>query len=170
MRKAIQLINNIEEYSVVVLLLGLALVSFVEVICRYGLSFSFTWMEEVCRYGGVLVTFLGASLGVKYGVHFSMDLVYERVSNDRFRHGLQVAANLLSGLMFMVVFWYGLVQTVKLYELGPKMAVLPLYKYWAYVPIPVFSVFIALRFFHLSARHLQAFVRNEPFKMLSRAQ
>jgi C4-dicarboxylate transporter DctQ subunit len=153
MRKAIKLINNIEEYSVVLILLGLAFVSFVEVICRYVLSFSFTWMEEVCRYGGVLVTFLGASLGV---------------DNDRFRHGLQVVMNVVSGLMFLVIVWYGWAQTMKMYQLGPKMAVLPLYKYWAYVPIPLFSIFISLRFFILGGKHLLAFQRNDPFKMLSR--
>ena len=168
MRKAIKLINNIEEYSVVLILLGLAFVSFVEVICRYVLSFSFTWMEEVCRYGGVLVTFLGASLGVKYGIHFSMDLLFERVDNDRFRHGLQVVMNVVSGLMFLVIVWYGWAQTMKMYQLGPKMAVLPLYKYWAYVPIPLFSIFISLLFFILGGKHLLAFQRNDPFKMLSR--
>ena len=170
MKTVIKVINNIEEYSVVLILLGLAFVSFVEVICRYILSFSFTWMEEVCRYGGVLVTFLGASLGVKYGIHFSMDFFYERFSNDRLRHGLQAVMNVVCGLMFLIIFWYGWAQTVKLYEFGPKMAVLPLYKYWAYVPIPVFSIFIALRFFVLGAKHLRAFGRNEPFKMLSREQ
>lgn len=170
MRRIIKVINNIEEYSVVLILLGLAFLSFVEVICRYLLDFSFTWLEEVSRNIGILVAFLGASLGVKYGVHFSMDFVYERVSNDRFRHGLQVFMNVASGLMFLVICWYGWVQVVKLYEFGPKMAVLPLRKYWVYVPVALFSIFIAMRFFHLAGKHLRAFVRNEPFTMLSRAQ
>ena len=107
MKKVLQILNRIEEWTLVFVLLGLAFLAFVQVFCRYLLSFSFTWMEELARYVGVFIAFLGASLGVKYGTHFSMDLVYERVSNDRFRHGLKLVVCVLSALLFLVVAWYG---------------------------------------------------------------
>ena len=97
MAKVIKILNAIEEWSLVFILLGLAFLSFVQVFCRYLLGFSFTWMDEISRYFGVLIAFLGASLGVKYGTHFSMDLVYEKVSSDGFRHGLKVFINVISG-------------------------------------------------------------------------
>lgn len=163
MRQFLTIINKFEEWTLVLVLLGLAFLTCVQVFSRYVLHFSFVWFEEVARYLGVFVAFLGAGLGVKYGTHFSMDLIYERVSHDRFRHALKVIVNVLSGIMFVVVAWYGWEQTVKLHQFGAKTAVLQVPKYWAYLPVPFFSVIISWRFFHLAVQHLASLIRNEPF-------
>ena len=68
-------LGRLEEGVLGISLLGLALMAFVEVLGRYLFNHSFTWFEEFSRYFGVFLTFLGASLGVKHGVHFSMDLL-----------------------------------------------------------------------------------------------
>ena len=166
MRKIADILNLIEEWTLVMALLGLAFLAFVQVICRYALGFSFTWMEELARYLGVFIAFLGASLGVKYGTHFSMTLVYERISSDRIRHVLQILVNLISATLFMIVAWYGLEQTLTLRQYGALTSALELPKYWAYLPIPFFSVFISLRFFRLFLKHAAGFARNEPFTMV----
>ena len=167
MRKVLRIANTVEEWTLVTILLGLALLTFVQVFCRYVLNFSFTWMEELARYLAVFIAFLGASLGVKYGTHFSMDLVYERVSSDRFRHGLKVIVNVLSVVLFLIVAWYGWEQAMKLRKFGVLTSALELPKYWAYLPIPFFSVFMALRFLLLAFKHVKGLVRNEPFRMLT---
>jgi C4-dicarboxylate transporter DctQ subunit len=164
MAKLIGIINQIEEWTLVLILLGLAFLSSVQVFCRYVLGFSFTWMDEISRYFGVFVAFLGASLGVKYGTHFSMDLVFEKVSSDSFRHGLKVLINIISGLILFVVAWYGWWQAMKLRQFGVVTPVLQLPKYWVYLPIPFFSIILGLRFWNLARTHLSKFVRGEPFK------
>jgi C4-dicarboxylate transporter, DctQ subunit len=164
MAKLIKIINSIEEWTLVFILLGLAFVSCVQVFCRYVLGFSFTWMDEISRYVSVFIAFLGASLGVKYGSHFSMDLVYEKVSSDGFRHGLKVLINLISAIIMFIVAWYGWQQTMKLRQFGVVTPVLQLPKYWVYLPIPIFSVFTGLRFLNLVRTHLFKLVRGEPFK------
>ena len=103
MAKVIKIINAIEEWTLVFILLGLAFLSCIQVFCRYVLGFSFSWMDEISRYLGVFIAFLGASLGVKYGTHFSMDLVYEKVSSDSFRHGLKVFINVISAIIMFVI-------------------------------------------------------------------
>jgi C4-dicarboxylate transporter DctQ subunit len=169
MTKLIKFINAIEEWALVFILLGLAFLSFVQVLCRYFLGFSFSWMDEVSRYLGVFVAFLGAALGVKYGTHFSMDLVYEKVSSDGFRHGLKVFINVISGIIMFVVAWYGWEQTMKLRQFGVVTPVLQLPKYWVYLPIPVFSVITGARFFILARTHLLKLIRGESFKQNSEA-
>ncbi len=166
MRSIIRLLNKVEEYTLVFVLLTLAFLSCIEVFCRYCLGFSFTWSQELARYVGVFVVFLGASLGVKYGTHFSMDLVYERVSSHRFRHGLRMVASVLSAGMFLIVAWYGWIQTDKLRHYEALTAVFQLPKYWFYLPVPVFSVIISIRFLILAVKHLGGLVRNEPFSMM----
>lgn len=166
MRKIIKILNQIEEWTLVLVLLGLSFLIFIEAICRYFLSFNFTWTEELGRYLGVFITFLGASLGVKYGMHFSMDLLYEKVSGNRFRHALKVAINLVSGVTFLIVAWYGWEQTMKLRGFGATTPALQLPKYWAYLPVPFFSVIMSIRFFNLGYRHFRGLLRNEPFTMM----
>jgi C4-dicarboxylate transporter DctQ subunit len=163
MKRISAIFNKIEEWTLVAVLLTLAVFTCVEVFCRYVLSFSFTWMQELSRYVGVFITFLGASLGVKYGTHFSMDLVYDRVSNDRFRHGLRTLVTLICGMIFLVVAWYGWEQTMKLRQYGVLTSALELPKYWFYLPVPIFSVLISFRFFNLSRKHAASFARNEPY-------
>ncbi len=165
MKRIVRFINTVEEWTLVLTLLALAFLTFIQVFSRYVLNFSFTWFEEVARYCGVFVTFLGAALGVKYGTHFSMDLIYERVNNDRFRHALKLIVALICGIVFVAVAYYGWEQTAKLHKFGAKTAVLQLPKYWAYIPIPFFSLVISWRFFYLAAEHLKSCIRNEPFSL-----
>ncbi len=163
MKRILKILNSLEEWTLVIMLLGLAFLTFIQVVSRYLFHYSFTWMDELARYLGVFIAFLGASLGVKYGGHFSMDLIYERVSNDRFRHGAKVLVGLISAMVFFVVAVYGWEQAMKLRQYGVTTSALRLPKYWAYLPIPFFSVFIGLRFLNLSAEHFKAFLANEPF-------
>ncbi len=167
MTRLIKVINAVEEWTLVFVLLGLAFLAFIQVICRYFLQFSFVWMDEISRYLGVFIAFLGASLGVKYGTHFSMDLVYEKVSSDSFRHGLKVFINIISAIIMLVVAWYGWQQTMKLRQFGVVTPVLQLPKYWAYLPIPFFSIITGARFLILARRHLVKLMRGEPFKQSS---
>lgn len=166
MKTVLKVIGRLEEWTLTLVLLGLAFLTFAQVFCRYVLDFSFSWSEELARYLGVFITFLGAALGVKYGLHFSMDLVYEKVRSDRFRQGLQGVVNLLSGVLFLIVAWYGLQQTLKLHKFGPVTAALEIPKYWTYLPIPVFSVVMAIRFFCQSVKYFLQMARGERFRMI----
>jgi C4-dicarboxylate transporter, DctQ subunit len=162
----LRILNRVEELTLVLVLLVLAFLSFAQVFCRYVLGFSFTWMEEISRYSGVFVAFLGASIGVKHGSHFSMDLIYERVSNDRIRHGLKFLINVAGGLLFLVIAYYGWEQAMKLQRFGTLTAVLQFPKYWAYLPVPFFSLIMSVRFFGLSWRNAVCFIRREGFTMV----
>jgi C4-dicarboxylate transporter DctQ subunit len=165
MRKILLALNKIEEWTLVMLLLGLAFLSFIEVFCRYLLGFSFTWMEELSRFSAVFAAFLGASLGVKYGMHFSMDLVHERVKSDRFRHGLRFATGLLSALVFLIVAYYGWEVAMKHRASQTLTSAMKIPKYWVYLPIPFFSAIISLRFLNLCGKHLKGLVRGAPFSL-----
>lgn len=160
-----RIINHIEEWTLVLIILGLAFIAFVQVLCRYLLGFSFTWMEELSRSLAVFIAFLGASIGVRQGTHFSMDLLYEKLSSDRVRHALQMLVYTLSAAIFVVVAWFGLEQVMKLRGFGVVTSAIRVPKYWAYVPIPFFSAIMAIRSFSRVVNHLLAAVRNEPFSM-----
>ena len=165
MPRLLRIVNHIEEWTLVLIILGLAFVAFVQVVCRYLLGFSFTWMEELGRSLAVFIAFLGASIGVRQGSHFSMDVLYEKVASDRFRHVLQVLVQGISAVIFFVVAWYGLEQVMKLRGFGVLTSAMRVPKYWAYVPIPVFSLIMGVRsLFHMGT-HASAAARGEPYSM-----
>lgn len=136
------------------LLLGLAVVGFIQVFFRYVLMISFAWYEEAGRYLGVLITFMGASLGVKYGVHFCMDILPTSLQRP-WNQLLKAFIGLLSGSAFIAIAWYGYKLVIKSYGYETTSPVMQIPMYLAYLPIPFFSLIAAFRFFKNSVDALR---------------
>lgn len=160
MKRILHLLAQIEELSLSLTFLGLALVAVVQVFCRYVFNISFTWFEEAGRYIGIFTAFLGAGLGVKHGTHFTMDLL---VSNAKpaIRRFLQCAIGLLCGSAMLILARYGFLLVSKNYTFGNTSPAMQMPMYIAYLPIPVFSTIMALRFYRLA---LQAIFAEQPEK------
>ncbi|MEJ2040820.1 MAG: TRAP transporter small permease [Desulfosarcinaceae bacterium] len=144
MKTIIRTLNKLEEGTLALTLLGLALMAFMEVVSRYVFNHSFTWFEELSRYLGVFMTFLGASLGVKYGTHFSMDLMV-RKAGPRGGALLNAITCLVAAALFCVLAYLGLEHMLKLKKFGVRSAAMQLPMYIAYLPIALFSATMALR-------------------------
>jgi C4-dicarboxylate transporter DctQ subunit len=138
-------IDRLENTVLVWTILGLALVGFVQVFSRYFFNYSFTWYEELGRYLGVFVAFLGAGIGVKTGSHFTMDLLVSHLPGP-WRQLLRFCTCALSGSFFFLVtfFSWKIVTRMHGYETTSPTMEIPMYL--AYLPIPFFSMIIGLRF------------------------
>jgi len=156
-------LTRVEEGLVGFSLLGLAILTCVETILRYALNYTFTWFQEFSNYMIVFTTFLGASIGVKYGVHFCMEALVQFVP-DRVSHALKCIAYLISGLVLILFIVYGFQHLLKLKGFGVRSAAMQIPMFIPYLPIPLFSITMAFRFFSLSAKHFGAFLRREPFE------
>lgn len=152
MPKIGRILNNIEELVLGLTLLGLAIFVFIQVVLRYGFHFAFTWAQELGRYLTIFLTFLGASLGVKYGTHFSMEAVVKYLP-PRSSHLVQAIANFLCGVFFVLIIYFAVVQIQKLHRYGAHTATLHIPMYIPYIPIPVFSSTISVRFFREAYSH-----------------
>jgi C4-dicarboxylate transporter, DctQ subunit len=155
--------NKIEEGFLAFALLAIALLTFVETALRYTISYTFPWFGEFANYSMIFCTYLGASIGVKYGTHFSMEALTEYCP-DRASHLLKAAAYLLSGVTTMLIVWYGTLHLLKLKAFGVKSSAMQLPMYIPYIPIPLFCVSMSFRFFTLSFKHWRSFLRHEPFE------
>ncbi|WP_419176860.1 TRAP transporter small permease [Desulfosediminicola sp.] len=152
--RAVQLVDRVEKFTLVWTILGLALIGFVEVFTRYLLNYSFTWYEEVGRYLGVFIAFLGGSIGVKSGSHFVMDLFVTRIASP-WQQFLRTITSLLSGTFFFLVAWYAWKMVTRLYGFETTSPTLEMPMYIAYLPIPFFSVVMGLRFCGQGFGHLR---------------
>ena len=163
MQKLLKIINDAEELFVGYLLLIIAFGATFQVVMRYGFNIAYDWFEEWARYLTVLVTFVGAGLGVKYGTHFSMEALTQYVP-DRFAHLLKVLANLVSSFIMAVVCYFAWVQIGKLYRFEVLTPATQVPMWIPYLPIGIFSAVISFRFLVKAVKHGRAIAQKEPFK------
>jgi C4-dicarboxylate transporter, DctQ subunit len=155
----IRMLNRLEEGTLALTLLGLAMLAFIQVFLRYVFGYSFTWFEEFSRYAGVFMTFLGASLGGKYGTHFSMDFFIKKIG-PRAAHLINAVTCLGAAALFFTLSHLGLQHALKLNKFGVKSAAMQVPMAIVYLPIAVFSFTIALRFLIRSVQHTSHLTGN----------
>jgi len=160
-------LNRFEEGVVAFSLLCIAFLTFIETVLRYTVSFTFSWFQEFANYTIIFATFLGASVGVKYGVHFSMEAL-PQTAPDRVSHLLKAVANFFSGVVVILFVWYGFTHVLSLKSFDVRSSAMQLPMYIPYLPIPVFSLTMAFRFFMLSFKHGRGFLKGEPFERVLR--
>ncbi len=145
MQRIHDFIDRVENITLVWTILGLALAGFIQVITRYLFDYSFSWFEELGRYLGVFIAFLGAAIGVKTGSHFTMDLLVTNLKPS-WQQRVKGLTSILSALFFFTVSWYSWKIVLRMYGYGTTSPAMQIPMYIAYLPIPVFSIAIGARF------------------------
>ena len=148
-------LGNIVEAVLLVMMVALCVDVFLGVFSRYVLARTFTWYDEIARLLFVWITFLGAGVGVKRGVHFRLHLVV-----DRFPRALQRATVIFGVLVVMGFGWILIQQGWKLVELGQfqQTPVMGLSKQYIYLAVPVGGALVIL----FSLGHLWRALRGAP--------
>jgi C4-dicarboxylate transporter DctQ subunit len=168
MDSLIRTLNRVEEGVLAFTLLAIAIFTVFETALRYTVSYTFTWFNELANYSMIFFTYLGASVGVKYGTHFSMEAVTE-YAPDRASHLVKAIAYCISGIVALLFCYYGTKHLIHLKSFNVKSSAMQIPMFIPYIPIPLFSVTMAFRFFNLSFKHLRSFVRREPYHRVRKA-
>lgn len=153
LKQAGQLLDRAETTVLVWTILGLALIGCIQVFTRYLFNYSFTWYEELGRYLGVFVAFLGASIGVRSSSHFAMDLFVNKLPNP-WRQLLKCCTAVLSGAFFLLVTWYSWKIVGRMYDYGTTSPTMQIPMYLAYLPIPFFSAVMSVRYLSVGLHSL----------------
>ncbi len=162
MNKLIKRLNKVEDALVAFTLLGVALLTFVETALRYTISYTFIWFGEVANYTIIFCTYLGASIGVKYGTHFSMEALTE-FAPDRVSHLMKAFAYLISGCAAILFIYFGIKHISTLQSFGVKSSAMQIPMFIPYISIPLFSITMSFRFFAQSWKHFKDFLKNKPY-------
>ena len=59
--------NKVAKFVVIISILGMSVVIFAQIFCRYFLNYSLFWSEEVARFLMIWGIFMGASVALKRG-------------------------------------------------------------------------------------------------------
>ncbi len=75
-------LSRVEEYVLFLMVLQMGLSVFVQVIMRYVFQSAITWLDELVHIEVIFLTFFGASLGIKYGAHISVDALKKHMIKE----------------------------------------------------------------------------------------
>jgi TRAP-type C4-dicarboxylate transport system permease small subunit len=142
-------INGLVERSLFLFGFSMALVTGVQVFCRYVLNHSLFWSEEAGRMLLVWITFLGATAAYKRKAHVGIDLVVRRFPPAP-RKAVELTVLGLSLLFFAVLVLYG-VHFIR-FIAGQKTAALGISMGIPYAVIPLSGLIFLL---HAASRILE---------------
>jgi len=97
--------ERIVQYTLVGMVGVMTVIIIIQVFMRYLFLYSLSWSEEVARYLMIWVSFLGASLALKYGFHIGVEFVINRIP-EKMRGWVNLIAK-IGILIFLIYFTIG---------------------------------------------------------------
>ena len=137
-----------EDWLTLAMFWLLALTVFYQFFTRYVLNDSASWTEEIARYFLVVVTFLGASMGVRRNSHIHVEFVYRYLPAVVGR-ALSAFVDLIRIAFLSYASWLAIELVPRMNNLGMTVVDLPMS--WVYG-------FVALGFVLMTYRAIQVAV------------
>jgi TRAP-type C4-dicarboxylate transport system permease small subunit len=135
--------------SVAVALFGaMVVVTTMGVFYRYVLNNALPWAEEADRYLFIWLSFVGASITMRYKAHIAVDLLLRYVS-PAWQHRLALIAQGCVLVFMGVIFWASLPVIELTSETRATATDIPMS--WVYIGAPVGCILIAIETLRLAA-------------------
>lgn len=102
--------------------------------------------DELGRIMLITTTMIGSSMAVRDDGHMTMDTLYQVMSN-RVQHAFKAFVYLLCGIFWLLMSWYGLKFTIKLFDINMMMESIAVCKgyTWSVVTFGMFTM--GIRYF-----------------------
>ena len=142
------IINKFEESVISLLLVGMTLLVFSEVVLRFGFNTGIHWSQEVTLYMMAWFVLFGASYGVKVGAHIAVDS-FVKIFPEKIRRAmglLSVSICIAYCAIFMVGAWGYL---AKLKKINLEMEDLEVSRWMSESIILIGFILLMFRFFQL---------------------
>ena len=141
-RKFYLLFDRIRTVMMVSVSAFTIILCFIQIILRYFTFLSmrpFAWGDEVLRLSAIWVIFLGLSIGVREGAHFTVDLFLNKIQSEKARHVADLSIDILVMAILTLLTYKGAVYTItntmsSLQNIQISMA-------WFYASVPVGCLF-----------------------------
>ena len=147
LKKATNIFDRIID---VLALLAVVLLAFImvsvlyEVVTRYFLGQTSSWVFEFTAYSLAFITFLGTTWLLRREGHVKVDLVLSRL-NPRTQAMVNIVTSILCAIVWLAVTWYSLKTTLHSYQIGYLEATelqAPKWILLSVIPIGSFLLFI----------------------------
>ena len=115
--------NRVTEGFLVVILSGMAVVVFLQVIFRYVLNLPLFWTEEFARYSLVWASLLGSAVAVKRGQHIAVTIFMDRLPKA-LRRGLTIFALISVATILAIILWGGIqLVAITISQISPALRI-----------------------------------------------
>jgi C4-dicarboxylate transporter, DctQ subunit len=157
MRKMVRVLDNfMAGFEKRVLSFGIILLSLVvimNILTRVFFKWSWIGTEEFSKFCVIWITFIGAGLGAREGLHISMNAFVDMVST-RMRNNILIAVEFMSALfcfwMAYLGFWF-MQLSLKGGMVSPAL-MLPLWPF--YLPLPIGMFLTGIQYIRLAIRRI----------------
>lgn len=137
-------IGYLEEIIIVVVLVLMSSIAFLNVITRNFLNLSLAFTEEITVNLFVLLTFVGAAIGVRKGAHLGFSLLLEKVSISM-KRVLIIFIGIVSTLLFLVITYFSIEMIQFQLQIGSTTPALRWPRWIFSLAIPIGSVLCIYR-------------------------
>jgi C4-dicarboxylate transporter, DctQ subunit len=136
--------DRLEEAFMIIALTFMTLLTFLQVVLRYGFGGGFVWSLEATTYAFAWLVLIGMSYGVRTEAHIAVDLLTSRLTPSGAR--LFAAIALICGLAYCSLMIYGSSQFIdRLMALGTDARDIPLPRWVLTGIMPIAFALLALR-------------------------
>ncbi|MGE5097986.1 MAG: TRAP transporter small permease [Betaproteobacteria bacterium] len=144
-------LDRVEEGLIAFLLAAMTVITFAQVVARYGFNYSFSWALELTTVLFAWLIFLGIPYGVRVGSHIGVDALVKMFGPMGAR--ITGAGAALACIAYSVILFAGSWQYVaKMHSVGIEMEDLPIQQW---IPRSILVISFAL----LTFRFVQVFWR-----------
>ncbi|WMC11807.1 TRAP transporter small permease [Oceanimonas pelagia] len=131
-RRLLLRVDSASRYTICACMAVMVLLVSAQVFCRYLLSESIDWADEMSRLAFVWAVFLAIPHGLKHGIHVGIDLMTNRLS-FRMQERLARLMMLASGLLMVVVCYQSVLVAIDGW--GELMPTIPVSASVFYIPV-----------------------------------
>lgn len=137
-----KIVSALENIIAVIVMLGISVTVFLQVITRYAFHTPLSWTEELARILLIWATFVGASLAMRAKGHFVLEWVIDKLPS-KIRSPFEVILLVLMGVFLCVLFFTGIeVLPVVHMQTSPSLGIPMTY---VYLSIPVGAALMLAR-------------------------
>jgi len=140
-----KIFDRIEELIVIVMLALMTLLTFLQVVMRYGFNSGFTWAVELTTIFFAVMIFVGISYGVRTGAHIGVDSLIKRFP-PRVGRAISIVVVLLCLFYAGLVIYGSWVYVSKMKLVGVELDDLPIPIWVVRSILPLGYALLALRF------------------------
>ena len=125
-----------EKWATIILLAFTVTLSFVQVILRYFFNAGFAWVPEIVVFAFISMTLLGASTGIRNGVHIGVDVIV-KLFPLKFQKFSNIFSNLSGAALLLFMSYLTCKFVLYFREMGQLSIIteIPIWMMIAYMPV-----------------------------------
>jgi len=151
-------VRNAEEIVAGTFTVLMCLATLANVVARYVFNAPIPWAEELARYAFIWLVFIGAALCSKHRRHVGIDVVVMALP-ERGRASSQLAVNLATAALMLVLIYYGWILTA---AASQPTSTLGMPTHFVYVVVPLSALLILVRTLIEFRRNLRVLLHGGP--------